>query len=222
MRSEVREVPRPDGDPRDPYGILPDGPDAFCEEWGADTVAEALSKAENAPSTTPKAQMRRCPNCFSVKLREKKSAMPDSPQRKVPKFRCEECHQHTDQPTDPPADMAADELATFTDFEWIDDTDQLEDHPAPSFHEDLPDFEHGNRTEAIRRAIALTKPWSDDDGLTNREAAQYVPKGRGFVNYHRKKWREGQHDDLFTDEATTDDEAATVDTNTDTATATAE
>jgi hypothetical protein len=158
---------------------------------------------------------------------------------KPEKFRCEECEpiHHFDDPL-PPLSEVDDEAEWITtqshQFEWIVDSDQLEDKPDPGLHPDLPDLEERDVDEAARWAVLLTKPWSDDDGMTIREAAEHIPFSRQFVTRRKQMWRDGElpritaeaylrevDDDLFTDEATTD-EAATVDTNTETATATAE
>jgi len=233
VRSEVREVPRPDGDPRDPYGILPGGPDAFCEEWGADTVAEALTKAEEMPSTTPAADMRRCRVCGSRKLRKKKANYKVE-HMKAESFRCEECGTHQDDPAPPlskvdPDVEWVDGNAKHTPFEWLVDSDQLEDKPEPGLHPDLPDLEERDADEAARWAVLLTKPWSDDDGMTIREAAEHIPFSRQFVTRRKQMWRDGELPRITAeaylrevDDDRGDDEAATVDTSTDTATATAE
>lgn len=52
-------------DSHDPYGIVPDD---FCENWNAETIPQALSNAESAPSTTAPAERPRCPDCLSVDL----------------------------------------------------------------------------------------------------------------------------------------------------------
>jgi len=191
----VREVPRPDGDPRDPYGILPNGPDAFCEKWGADTVAEALSKAENAPSTTPREDMRRCPQCGSVKITEKVPKF-GMEHMKPEKFKCYECEPvyHFDDPLPPlsEVDDEAEWITTSHQFEWIIDSDQLEDKPDPGLHPDLPDLEERDVDEAARWAVLLTKPWSDDDGMTIREAAEHIPFSRQFVTRRKQMWRDGE------------------------------
>jgi len=196
VRSEVREVPRPDGDPRDPYGILPGGPDAFCEEWGADTVAEALAAAEDAPSTTPAADMRRCKFCGSRKLRKKKANY-NIEHMKAEGFRCEECHEHQDNPAPPLSEVDGDiewhpNNAKHTAFEWVVDSDQLEDKPDPGLHPDLPDLEERDVDEAARWAVLLTRPWSDDDGMTIREAAEHIPFSRQFVTRRKQMWRDGE------------------------------
>ena len=224
MQSEVPYRPPavdelPDGDDEivpEEHPLIPDDFIAtMSDEAGEtfETFEEAWSYAERRPSTTDLATMPRCPECGSTCVTKKQATTRRSNQKDGAK-KCISCNSHFND-TDPPLEeIGISDAAHSISFEWIHTTNGLEDEPAPGFHEDLPDFEHGNRTEAIRRAIALTKPWSDDEGLTNREAARHIPKGRGFVNYHRQKWRNGEHDDLFTD-----DETATVDTSTPTATA---
>jgi len=52
--------------PADPYGIVPD---SFVDDWDADSIAEALAKAEAAPSTTDPRAQQRCPDCLGARFR---------------------------------------------------------------------------------------------------------------------------------------------------------
>ena len=105
-RSTVTETtgPHAPDDPRDPHGIFDDigGVDAFLDEHDADTLEEALRAAEEKPSSTPRDEMRRCPNesCHSVKVREKKANYSIDHMRPE-RFRCEECGTHFDEPLPP-------------------------------------------------------------------------------------------------------------------------
>jgi len=204
----------------DPHEIIPDG---FLDAFDAETPAEALEQAERAPSSTDPEDMRRCRNCWSQKC-IRKVADWETIQRKPGAWKCNECQEHQDNPLPPPNEWdfytgAVDRLRDAAvngrrldaaidiemqlekmrqRFDWLD-ADELDDRPRPGFSRLVPDFEHGNRTEAILRALVFTQPWSDEEGLTNRETARYIHKGRGFVNYHRGKWRDGEHDELIRD-----------------------
>ena len=81
-------------DAHDPYGIIPEG---FVDAYGATSIPEALRKAEQAPSRTPTDEMRRCPNCHSVRIRIKPGD-PDREQRREGAYTCAECSTHFDTP----------------------------------------------------------------------------------------------------------------------------
>jgi hypothetical protein len=208
-RSTVTETtgPHAPDDPRDPHGIFDDigGVDAFLDEHDADTLEEALASAEEMPSTTPAADMRRCRACGSRKCRKKKSHQ-ERENMKPESYRCEECGTHQDDPAlplsevDPDADWT-DNNATHTPFEWVVDARDLDEQPDPGLHPELPDLQERDRDEAARWVVLLSKPWSDDDGLSIRETATRLPFGRGFVNDVRQEWRRGELDPAITAEA---------------------
>jgi len=199
--------PHAPDDPRDPYGIFDDigGVDAFLDEHDADTLEEALATAEEKPSTTPAADMRRCRVCGSRKVRKKKSKI-DPEHMKPESYRCEECHTHQDDPApplsevDPDAEWSANN-AKNTPFEWVVDARDLPEQPDPGLHPDLPDLEERDADEAARWAVLLTKPWDDDDGMTIREAAEHIPFSRQFVTRRKQMWRDGELDPRITAEA---------------------
>lgn len=77
-------------------------PDDFCEAWDADTVADALRAAEDAPSTTDHEDMTRCPECLSVRIHwkgENGCAHQREPDRK-----CVNCGAHFDHALPAPSD----------------------------------------------------------------------------------------------------------------------
>lgn len=76
---------------RDPYGILDDVD--FLDDWGADTIEEALAKAEEAPSTTDYDYVRRCPACFSARV-VSKCGWTNSPKQKPGDLKCDSCGHH--------------------------------------------------------------------------------------------------------------------------------
>ena len=194
-------------DPRDPHGIFADigGVDAFLDEHDADTLEEALEHAEEMPSTTPAADMRRCRNCGSRRCRKKKSKI--KPEHMKPEsHRCEECGTHQNDPAPPLSAVGpdvdwAEDNAKHTGFEWVVDSRDLDEQPEPSLHPDLPDLQERDRDVAARWVVLLSKPWSDDDGLSIRETAEHIPFGRGFVNDVRQEWRRGELDPAITAEA---------------------
>jgi len=199
--------PHAPDDPRDPYGIFDDigGVDAFLDEHDADTLEEALAHAEDMSSTTPAADMRRCRSCGSRKCRRKKSNI--KPENMKPEsYRCEECGTHQDDPA-PPLSEVDDGVewtrdnAKHTAFEWVIDARDLPEQPDPGLHPDLPDLEERDADEAARWAILLTKPWSDDDGMTIREAAEHIPFSRQFITRRKQMWRDGELDPRITAEA---------------------
>ena len=157
---------------------------------------DALAYIERAPSSTDPTTLPRCINCGSICVTTK-TAMSKRVNQKDGAKKCMSCNYHANKTLPPLEDVGVDRAAHRTDFHWIHDADDLEDEPAPGFDDDLPDFEHGNRTEAIRRVLLLKQPWDDDDGLTDRETARFIPHSRGFVNYHVRKFRAGEHDDLI-------------------------
>ena len=199
--------PHAPDDPRDPHGIFDDigGVDAFLETHDADTLEEALATAEQMPSTTPAADRRRCRVCGSRKLRAKKSGH-NVEQMKPESYHCEECLTHQNDPAPPLSEVDDDvewteDNAKHTPFEWVIDSRDLDEQPDPGLHPDLPDLEERDRDEAARWVVLLSKPWSDDDGLSIRETATRLPFGRGFVNDVRQEWRRGELDESITAEA---------------------
>ena len=156
----------------DPYDVVPDG---FCEAWGEDTIPAALEAAERAGSTTPSETRVRCPECFTVKISPKPghNAMPH---KRDTAYKCDNSH-HFDDPWPPACDV---------NFEWVE----------PADLEAEPELGSARYRRAIRRALELSKPWSDTDGRTLRETADYIPFSRAWVNTRRQEWRDGQHRDL--------------------------
>ena len=73
-------------------------PEEFLERYGADSVAEALREAEKDGSTTDYETVARCPSCYSVKIRTKKSKLAKKPNQRPEIRRCTECNHHFDTP----------------------------------------------------------------------------------------------------------------------------
>jgi len=104
-REFVDDRHEPASDP-DPYGIVPDD---FVAVWNSQTeqtittIAEALRVAEQAPSTTPRSEMDRCPakGCGSVKLRYKPGEEQSNSREGV--YQCVRCKAHLTDPLPPRA-----------------------------------------------------------------------------------------------------------------------
>jgi len=79
-------------------------PDEFLDAYGTNDVSEALREAEKARSTTPYENMRRCPYCNSVKVRQKTESFAARASRKPEDHKCVECGEHFDNPIRPDAD----------------------------------------------------------------------------------------------------------------------
>jgi uncharacterized paraquat-inducible protein A len=103
-RSTVTETtgPHAPDDPRDPHGIFNDigGVDEFLATHDADTLEEALRAAERAESTTDPETRPRCPECESIRLREKVGLVEREYQRPE-RFCCDTCGLHFDVPLPP-------------------------------------------------------------------------------------------------------------------------
>ena len=175
-------------------------PDDFIETMSSragrefDDFEEALRYAEKMPSSTDPTTLPRCVACGSVCITTKTAMSKRTNQRDAPK-KCSACGEHISTTLEPLEELGITTAAKKTPFEWVHDADALDDAPEPGFVDGLPDFDD-EHTEALRRVFWLKRPWSDDEGVTNREAALYVPKGRGFVNYHTNKFEAGEYNDL--------------------------
>lgn len=91
----------------DPHGIVPDG---FVQAWGGTSIADALGRAEAAPSSTPTLDRGVCPDCESEQVAPKAPKW-DSQQRETGAYHCLECGAHFDAPAD--ADAAPGEQTTL-------------------------------------------------------------------------------------------------------------
>jgi len=93
----------------DPYGIVPEG---FVANYNASSIPEALDKAEQAASRTPTDEMRRCPECGSVRIRIKPGAVAVEHQRDEA-YKCDNCPAHFDEPAPSREEAAPGEQVTF-------------------------------------------------------------------------------------------------------------
>ena len=53
------------------------------------------------------------------------------------------------------------------------------------------------RQQQIKTALRATKPWSDDEGMSYRDAARLIDFSRGWVNDRVDEWEHGEHRDLI-------------------------
>ena len=165
-----------------------------------DDFESALHYAERMPSSTDPTTMPRCVHCGSICVSTKTAMEKRSNQRDEPK-KCASCGEHMSTTLEPLEELGITTAAKKTPFEWIHDADALDDAPEPSLHPDFPDLDERDADEAARWAVLLSKPWTDDDGLSLRETADHIPFSRAFVNRARQKWRAGELDEKITVEA---------------------
>ena len=90
----------------DPGEIVPDD---FLDAHDAETVEEALKKAQSARSSTPDSERKRCPHCESVDITPKAEHIASS-QRKYGDWSCHSCRSHFEEPL-PPLDEIDEEEA---------------------------------------------------------------------------------------------------------------
>jgi len=81
----------------------------LVENWGGDSVDEALRRAERAPSSTDPLEMRRCSHCGSKKIISKPGHRELAEKVETP-AKCGECLSHlsTDEIDPAPADVLGD------------------------------------------------------------------------------------------------------------------
>jgi len=198
-------LPDTDDDTVDPESH-PIVPDDFIETMSSragrefDDFEEALRYAEKMPSSTDPTTLPRCVACGSVCVTTKTAMSKREHQRDPPK-KCSACGEHMSTTLEPLEELGITAVANNTPFEWIHDADALDDAPEPSLHPDFPDLDERDADEAARWAVLLSKPWTDDDGLSLRETADHIPFSRAFVNRARQKWRAGELDEKITVEA---------------------
>jgi len=108
--ADDRETPRiPDDAPL--REIVPDG---FIERSAATTLRGAIREAEQAPSSTPHGELRRCPQCDSVKVYQKSGDLTTSQARSEP-LKCGECGAHFDEAGDSKHDAGPGQQVTLSE-----------------------------------------------------------------------------------------------------------
>jgi transposase-like protein len=92
----AKRAPTPDADAADPHGIVPD---SFLEQYPeADSIADALRKAEQETTSSNHYRQPRCPReqCRSLKI-QLKTGVGERPDEKDTQYRCNECGHHFSQ-----------------------------------------------------------------------------------------------------------------------------
>ena len=83
-------------------------PEGFLEHWDAETVEEALQKAQSARSSTPESERKRCPHCESVDITPKAEHIASS-RREYGDWSCHSCRSHFEEPLPPLAEIDEEE-----------------------------------------------------------------------------------------------------------------
>ena len=107
--------------PHDPHDVVP--PD-FCENWGRETIPEALAAAEAAQSTTDESERLSCPWCGSLQVDDKRDYTNHNPtQQKDPDYRCgkSSCWRWFNEPADENTILATADRAE--PFDWLRPTE---------------------------------------------------------------------------------------------------
>jgi len=102
-----------------------------------------------------------------------------------------------------------DTLDRAAEYEGITDTpEDYEEHEASQFaivtDEEQAESDGGDETDhrrqqSIATAIRAVKPWSDDAGISYRDAGDIAGFSAGWVSDRVSEWKEGQHRDLVND-----------------------
>lgn len=62
------------------------------------------------------------------------------------------------------------------------------------------DPQDARREEQIKTALRAVKPWDEERGMTQREAAKLIDYSRRWVGERAQEWSEGYHRDLISEE----------------------
>lgn len=99
-----------------------------------------------------------------------------------------------------------DELTQIAEFEGVTDSpEEYNQHEASQFDvvmdadEDDGDGEESGPSErevAIKHALQAVKPWTDEAGVSQRDAASIVGYSEGWISDRVHEWRDGKHRDL--------------------------
>jgi hypothetical protein len=203
----------------DPREVVPD---EFVESWGAASVEEALEKAEQAPTTTPTDERKRCPVCATQRVYPKPSKG-DQSTRKPGEYVCANRHHFDDPVYGDPEDLDLREEEGEPDFEGdgedtdADDQEEKMEDTKPDSHTDdeEPGSEGGEEdTEnpVARRlgtldddtlaaiAIYCYRPWGHTDAdPTYQEIAGRLPYSRQWVGERVREWKDGDHREAVPD-----------------------
>jgi hypothetical protein len=179
-------------------------PDDFLDTWGASTYEEAFERAEQAETTTPPEDRKRCPNadCLSQRVRRKPGY--DDQHQNQTEYVCTTCRFHFDDPIVGEPDDADELIVADTSdgaeelvdseadpFEWVAE-DELEEPPISRQLAALDD-----RT-LTALAIYLYAPW-EDGGPSYRDLATIWPYSPDWIGDRVRAWKDGEHRDLVRD-----------------------
>ena len=170
----------------DPHGVLPQ---SFKDQYrDCDTVDEALSRAEQRPSTTPLSEQGVCPECGSRRVRSKPSMMQEMPNKVETPYKCTHCGAHFEAKEDPiPMTHYEPEHA----FEWLSPADLAE--PDECGMNAL--FAGLDDETRVALAIRLYRPCTDD-GPSYRELEELFPHSRQWIGSRVREWKAGDHREL--------------------------
>jgi energy-coupling factor transporter ATP-binding protein EcfA2 len=91
------------------------------------------------------------------------------------------------------------------EYRGVTDTrERFDEHEASSFRVVQDDDEEADaidpdavrRDEAVRTALRAVKPWSDEDGMSQADAAELVEYSGSWVGDRVREWRRGEHREL--------------------------
>jgi len=181
-------------------------PDDFLSTWGVSTYEEAFERAEQAPTTTPDDEIKRCPHadCLSQRIRRKPGY--DDQHQIDTEYVCTACRRHFDDPIVGEPDDAGELIVVDTSdgpgelaepdadaFEWVSE-DDLAEPPVGRRLEQLDD------RSLTALAIVLYAPWHHtDDDPSYRDLGTVFPYSRDWVGERVRAWKDGEHRDLVAD-----------------------
>lgn len=84
----------------------------------------------------------------------------------------------------------------WAEFQRRDEEEKLERIQAT----DAPDAEDVYWNEQCKVAIRAVKPWSEEDGITQRAASKLIDYSETWVSNRLSEWNEGHHRDLLKDD----------------------
>lgn len=94
---------------------------------------------------------------------------------------------------------------TFPDLSGTDLWEQFEQQDDERKRDRLREEEEPSTKEIrwnIQAKVALkaVKPWTEEDGVTQRDAANLIEYSTAWVNNRVQEWKDGEHRDLFDDD----------------------
>ena len=171
-------------------------PDDFLDTWGASTYKEALEKAEQAPTTTPSDEVKRCPTCGSQRVYPRGTAASAGPPREYDAaYKCARGHRFDDPVYGDPSDLDLDEEGdggTEADpFVWVSEEDLAE----PPLARQLATLD-----DDVLAALAIYcyRPW-EEAGPSYRTLATIWPYSSDWIGDRVREWKDGDHREKVAD-----------------------